>query len=58
MKKYTGILIMSASYSGNHNQVARALTQELQKQAGGIKINTVDYCDLHFPLINRISRVS
>lgn len=58
VKEYTDILILSASYGGGHNQVARALTQELQKQAPGIKITTIDYCDLLFPLINRISQFS
>ncbi|MGE5604979.1 MAG: MGDG synthase family glycosyltransferase [Bacteroidota bacterium] len=58
VKEYTDILILSASYGGGHNQVARALTQELQRQAPGIKITTVDYCELLFPLINRISQFS
>ncbi len=58
VKEYTDILILSASYGGGHNQVARALTQELQIQAPGIKITTIDYCDLLFPLINRISQFS
>lgn len=58
VKEYTDILILSASYGGGHNQVARALTQELQKQATGIKITTIDFCDLLFPLINRISQFS
>ncbi len=58
VKEYTDILILSASYGGGHNQVARALTQELQLQAPGLKITTIDYCDLLFPLINRISQFS
>lgn len=58
VKEYTDILILSASYGGGHNQVARALTQELQIQAPGIKITTIDFCDLLFPLINRISQFS
>ena len=57
-KEYTDILILSASYGGGHNQVARALTQELQIQAPGFKITTIDFCDLIFPLINRISQFS
>ncbi len=57
-KEYTDILILSASYGGGHNQVARALTQELQLQAPGLKITTIDFCDLLFPLINRISQFS
>jgi processive 1,2-diacylglycerol beta-glucosyltransferase len=58
VKEYTDILILSASYGGGHNQVARALTQEIQRQAPGLKIITVDYCELLFPLINRISQFS
>lgn len=58
VKEYTDILILSASYGGGHNQVARALTQELQRQVPGIKITTVDYCELLFPLISRISQFS
>jgi len=58
VNEYTDILILSASYGGGHNQVARALTQELQIQAPGIKITTIDFCDLLFPLINRISQFS
>ena len=58
VKDYTDVLILSASYGGGHNQVARALTQELQLQAPGLKIITVDYCDLLYPLINRISQFS
>ncbi|HEY8463645.1 MAG TPA: glycosyltransferase [Bacillota bacterium] len=50
------ILILSASYGGGHNQVARALTQALQNQASGIKITTVDYCELLFPLFNRLTQ--
>lgn len=58
VKEYTDILILSASYGGGHNQVARALTLELQLQAPGLKITTIDYCDLLFPLISRISQFS
>jgi processive 1,2-diacylglycerol beta-glucosyltransferase len=50
------ILILSASYGGGHNQVSRALTQALQIQAPGIKIITVDYCELLFPLISRLTQ--
>ncbi|HYH02548.1 MAG TPA: glycosyltransferase [Bacillota bacterium] len=50
------ILILSASYGGGHNQVARALTQALQNQVPGIKITTVDYCELLFPLFNRLTQ--
>ncbi len=58
VKEYTDILILSASYGGGHNQVARALTQGIQRQAPGIKITTIDYCELLFPIINRISQFS
>lgn len=50
------VLILSASYGGGHNQVARALTQALQNQVPGIKITTVDYCELLFPLFNRLTQ--
>jgi processive 1,2-diacylglycerol beta-glucosyltransferase len=50
------ILILSASYGGGHNQVARALTQALQIQAPGIKIITVDYTDLLVPLFSRLTQ--
>jgi processive 1,2-diacylglycerol beta-glucosyltransferase len=50
------ILILSASYGGGHNQVSRALTQALQIQAPGMKIITVDYCELLFPLISRLTQ--
>jgi processive 1,2-diacylglycerol beta-glucosyltransferase len=50
------VLILSASYGGGHNQVARSLTQALQIQAPGIKIITVDYSDLLVPLFNRLTQ--
>lgn len=56
VRDYCDILILSASYGGGHNQVARALTQALQLQTPGIRIITVDYCDLLFPLFNRLTQ--
>jgi processive 1,2-diacylglycerol beta-glucosyltransferase len=50
------ILILSASYGGGHNQVARALTQALQIQAPGMKIITVDYSELLAPLFCRLTQ--
>lgn len=50
------ILILSASYGGGHNQVARALTKSLQQQVPTLRVLTVDYCELLMPLINRLSR--
>jgi processive 1,2-diacylglycerol beta-glucosyltransferase len=55
-KESCDILILSASYGGGHNQVARALTQALQIQAPGIKIITIDYSDLLAPLFSRITQ--
>jgi processive 1,2-diacylglycerol beta-glucosyltransferase len=55
-KESCDVLILSASYGGGHNQVARALTSALQMQAPGTKIITVDYCDLLVPLFNRITQ--
>ncbi|TCL62026.1 monogalactosyldiacylglycerol synthase [Hydrogenispora ethanolica] len=57
-KERCDILILSASYGGGHNQVARALTQALHMQAPGLRIITVDYCDLLFPLLNRFTQFS
>ena len=56
VKEECDVLILSASYGGGHNQVARALTSALQLQASGIKIITVDYCDLLVPLFNRLTQ--
>ena len=56
VKEYCDILIISASYGGGHNQVARALTSAIQLQAPGTKIITVDYCDLLFPFLNRLTQ--
>ncbi len=55
VKEICDVLILSASYGGGHNQVARALTSALQLQSPGLKIITVDYCDLIFPLLNRLT---
>ena len=52
------ILIISASYGGGHNQVARALTQELQEQSPGVNITTIDYCDLLYPFLSRFTQFS
>ena len=54
--EFCDVLILSASYGGGHNQVSRALTQALQIQAQGMKIITVDYCELLFPLLSRITQ--
>lgn len=56
LRESCDILILSASYGGGHNQVARALTRAVHLLAPGLKIVTVDYCDLLFPLINRLSQ--
>lgn len=53
---YCDILIISASYGGGHNQVARALTMALQNKIANIRIITVDYCDLLQPVVNRLSQ--
>lgn len=58
IKENSDILILSASYGGGHNQVARALTQAIQTLAPNFRIVTVDYCDLLYPLINRLSQFS
>lgn len=55
---YYDILILSASYGGGHNQVAKALTQALKMQDPAIRIITVDYCDLLVPLLTRLSQFS
>ena len=52
------ILIVSASYGGGHNQVARALTQAIQLQDPNLNVITVDYCDLLLPILSRISQFS
>ncbi|HBF39558.1 MAG TPA: UDP-N-acetylglucosamine--LPS N-acetylglucosamine transferase [Firmicutes bacterium] len=56
VKEECDVLILSASYGGGHNQVARALTSAIQLQAPGMKIITVDYCDLLVPLFNRLTQ--
>lgn len=56
MAEQCDVLILSASYGGGHNQVARALTQALQLQEPDIRILTVDYCDLLFPFITRLTQ--
>ena len=58
IKERCDILILSASFGGGHNQVARALTQALHMQAPGLRIITVDYCDLLYPLFNRFTQFS
>ncbi len=58
VKEKCDILILSASFGGGHNQVARALTQALHTQAPGLRMITVDYCDLLFPLLNRLTQFS
>jgi processive 1,2-diacylglycerol beta-glucosyltransferase len=52
------ILILSASFGGGHNQAARALTQALQMQMPSLRIITIDYCDLLYPFLNRLSQFS
>jgi processive 1,2-diacylglycerol beta-glucosyltransferase len=56
VKESCDVLILSASYGGGHNQVARALTSAIQLQAPGMKIITVDYCDLMLPFFNRLTQ--
>lgn len=56
VKDQCDVLILSASYGGGHNQVARALTQALQLQAPGIKVATVNFCDLLVPFFSRLSQ--
>jgi processive 1,2-diacylglycerol beta-glucosyltransferase len=56
VKELCDVLILSAGYGGGHNQVARALTLAIQLQAPGTKIITIDYCDLLFPLFNRLTQ--
>ena len=56
IKETCDVLILSASYGGGHNQVAKALTQAMQMQTPGIKITTVDYCDLLAPFFNRLTQ--
>lgn len=57
-KKYCDILILSASYGGGHNQVAKALTCAMQLQMPGIQIITIDFCDLIEPFLNRLTHFS
>ena len=52
------VLILSASYGGGHNQVAKAISMALQLQVPGIKISTIDYCDLIYPPLSRFSQFS
>lgn len=52
------ILILSASYGGGHNQVARALTEAIQMQDPSMNVITIDYCDLLLPFISRLSQFS
>lgn len=56
VKEECDVLILTASYGGGHNQVARALTSAIQLQAPGMKIITVDYCDLMVPFFNRLTQ--
>jgi UDP-N-acetylglucosamine:LPS N-acetylglucosamine transferase len=56
VKESCDVLILSASYGGGHNQVARALTAAIQLQAPGTRIITVDYCDLMVPFFNRLTQ--
>lgn len=57
-KEYCDILIISASYGGGHNQVAKALSQEIQAQEPGLNIITIDYCDLLYPFLSRFTQFS
>jgi processive 1,2-diacylglycerol beta-glucosyltransferase len=52
------VLILSASYGGGHNQVAKALTCAMQRHSPGIQITTVDYCNLMEPFFNRLTHFS
>lgn len=56
VKEKCDVLFLSASFGGGHNQAARALTWAMQLQAPGIKISTVDYCDLLEPFVNRLTQ--
>ncbi len=58
VKERCDVLILSASYGGGHNQVAKALTCSLQIQAPGIHVTTVDYCSLMEPFLNRLTHFS
>jgi processive 1,2-diacylglycerol beta-glucosyltransferase len=51
----SNILILSASYGGGHNQVAKALTSAIKLQMPGIEVATVDYCNLIEPFLNRLT---
>ncbi|HEX3044217.1 MAG TPA: glycosyltransferase [Bacillota bacterium] len=50
------ILILSASYGGGHNQVARTLTQSIQSLAPETRITTVNYNDLLLPFVTRLTQ--
>ncbi|MCL6589500.1 MAG: glycosyltransferase [Firmicutes bacterium] len=50
------LLILSASYGGGHNQVARALTQSIQSLAPETRTITVNYNDLLLPFITRLTQ--
>lgn len=52
------VLILSASYGGGHNQVARALTSAIQLQMPEIRVTTIDYCSLLEPFLSRLSHFS
>jgi len=52
------VLILSASYGGGHNQVAKAITQALLRRDPELKILTVDYGDLLYPFLNRLTQFS
>ena len=56
VKDQCDVLILSASYGGGHNQVARALTQAMMVQMPGIKVATVNFTDLLIPFFTRLSR--
>ncbi len=58
MDRRCDVLILSASYGGGHNQVASALTCAMQLHLPGIRITTVDYCDLMEPFLNRLTHFS
>lgn len=53
---YCDVLILSASFGGGHNQVARALTEALQLQHPRLQVITVDYCRLLAPLVTRLTQ--
>jgi processive 1,2-diacylglycerol beta-glucosyltransferase len=57
-QKHGNVLILSASYGGGHNQVAKALTAALELQMPEIEVATVDYCNLIEPFVNRLTHFS